>query len=132
MCLKEHQPPLDINGQINNLKSKGLLIDDEDYAKSILNDISYFRLVKAYSLGLKPRNGNYLKDVFFCDIFNLYLFDSNFRQLIFPFIEKIEINLRCRIANYFSDKYGIFGYEDHNNFINPDYHIDFIFETFDV
>ena len=116
MCLKEHQPPLNINEQITNLKSKGLLIPDEDYAKSILNDISYFRLIKAYSLGLKPKNGNYHENISFNDIVELYLFDSNFRQLLFPLIEKIEINFRCRIANYFCEKYGVMGYEDINNF----------------
>lgn len=118
MCLelKEHQPPLNSDEQIANLKSKGLLIPDEDYAKSILNDISYFRLIKAYSLGLKPKNGNYIENISFNDIVELYLFDSNFRQLLFPLIEKVEINLRCRIANYFCEKYGVLGYEDINNF----------------
>jgi len=116
MCLKEQQSPLNIDEQIENLKSKGLLIPDEDYAKSILNDISYFRLIKAYSLGLKPQNGNYHEKIYFHDIVELYLFDSNFRQLIFPLIEKVEINLRCRIANYYCEKYGVLGYEDINNF----------------
>lgn len=27
----------------------------------LLNDISYFRLIKAYSLGFKPKNGKYEK-----------------------------------------------------------------------
>ena len=59
MCLKEHQPPLDVEEQIENLKSLGLVIEDEDSAKAFLNDVSYFRFVKAYSLGLKPKNGKY-------------------------------------------------------------------------
>jgi len=120
MGLKEHQPPLNIDEQITNLKSKGLLIPDEEYAKSVLNDISYFRLIKAYSLTLKPKNGNYSENIYFVDIVELYLFDVNFRQLLFPLIEKTEINLRCRIANYFCEKYGVFGYEDINNFAIPD------------
>lgn len=36
-----------------NLKSIGLIVDGEVYAKKILNDISYFRLVKATALNLK-------------------------------------------------------------------------------
>ena len=130
MCLKEQQPPLNIDEQITNLKSKGLLIPDEDYAKSILNDISYFRLIKAYSLGLKPKNGNYIDNISFNDIVELYLFDSNFRQLLFPLIEKIEINLRSRIANYFCEKYGVLGYEDINNFaVSIEIFNDFFEET---
>lgn len=33
-------------------------------------------------------------------------------------IERIEVGLRCKIANYFSEKYGIFGYRDIENFEN--------------
>lgn len=101
MCLKEHQLPLDVEEQIENLKSLGLVIEDEDSAKAFLNDVSYFRFVKAYSLGLKPKNGKYQDGTTFHMLKELYLFNSNFRQLLFPLIERVEINLRCRLANYF-------------------------------
>lgn len=48
-----------IDEQISNLKEIGLIFEDEEYARKILNDISYFRLIKAFSLNLKPKNGNY-------------------------------------------------------------------------
>lgn len=51
--VKQHQPPMTIDEQIENLKNIGLIVEDEEYAKRILNDISYFRLIKAYSLNLK-------------------------------------------------------------------------------
>lgn len=108
--LKEHQPPMTIEEQVENLKKIGLIVEDEEYAKKILNDISYFRLIKAYSLNLKPRNGNYIGQVTFRQIVDLYLFNANFRQVIFPEIEKVEINVRCRIANYFAEQYGVLGY----------------------
>ena len=57
--LKKHQPSMTIDEQINNLKEIGLIVEDEEYARKILNDISYFRLIKAFSLNLKPKNGNY-------------------------------------------------------------------------
>ena len=44
-----------IEEQIKNLKEIGLVVADEEYAKKILNDISYFRLIKAYSLGFKEK-----------------------------------------------------------------------------
>jgi len=131
MSKKTHQPALSIEDQIENLKTLGLIISDEDQAKVLLNDISYFRLVKGYSHSFKPKNGNYNKDVSFDDIVELYLFDSNFRHLIFPLIEKVEVNLRCRVANYFSEKYGIFGYKDVNNFTYPDYHRELYYDIED-
>ena len=111
-----------IDKQIENLKNIGLIVENEEYAKKILNDISYFRLIKAYSLNLKSKNGKYCKKVTFEQIVELYLFNANFRQVIFPEIEKVEINVRCRIANYFAEKYGVLGYLEADNFVNAEYH----------
>ena len=126
--LKHHQPSMTIDEQINNLRLLGLIINDDIYARKILNDISYFRLIKAYSLNLKVKNGNYKDNIKFEQLVELYLFNSNFRQIIFPQIEKIEINVRCRISNYFAEKYGVLGYLDSNNFVNSIYHQAFISE----
>ena len=87
-----------------------------------MNDVSYFRVIKAFSLGLKPKNGNYYDGVTFEQITDLYKFNSHFRQLLFVTIERIEVNLRCRLANYFSSKYGVLGYENPENFENSEYH----------
>lgn len=124
--LKHHQPSMTIDEQINNLKSIGLIINDDIYARKILNDISYFRLIKAYSLNLKVKNGRYKDNIKFEQLVELYLFNSNFRQIIFPQIEKIEINVRCRISNYFAENYGVLGYLNPNNYVNNIYHQIFI------
>ena len=124
--LKKHQPPMTIDEQVENLKNIGLIVDDEEYAKKILNDISYFRLIKAYSLNLKSKNGCYNKQTTFKEIVDLYLFNSNFRQLIFPEIEKVEINVRCRLANFFAEQYGVLGYLQAENFSNGNYHAQFL------
>ena len=124
--LKKHQPPMTIDEQVENLKSIGLVVDDEEYAKRILNDISYFRLIKAYSLDLKPKNGNYNGGTTFKAIVELYLFNANFRQIIFPEIEKIEINVRCRVANYFAEQYGVLGYLNIENFAEEKYYMEFL------
>lgn len=123
---KQHQLPLTIDEQIQNLKKLNLQFCDIDYAKSFLNDVSYFRFIKAYSLGLKPKNGPYNDGVTFEQIVELYLFNANFRQQLFAHIERIEINFRTRIANYFSVKYGALGYLDSNNFPSEAYHATFI------
>ena len=124
--LKEHQPSMTIEEQIENLRKIGLVIKNEEYAKQILNDISYFRLVKAYSLNLKVKNEKYNENITFEHIVQLYLFNANFRQLLFPQIEKIEVNARCRIANYFADQYGVLGYENSKNFVSEEYHDQFL------
>jgi abortive infection bacteriophage resistance protein len=69
--LKKQQPSMTIVEQIANLRENGMIIEDEDFAKDLLNDVSYFRLIKAYSLGLKDKNGNYHDNVRFEDVVNL-------------------------------------------------------------
>ncbi len=115
---KETQPPLTIPDQIANLQALGLIIPDVDTASKFLNDVSYFRFIKGYSLELKSRNSSYEPGVTFEQLTQLYLFNANFRQLLFSQIERVEINLRCRLSNYFSLKYGAMGYLKSSNFGN--------------
>ena len=122
--LKKHQEPLDVLGQIANLKQLGLRIEDEGKAIEFLNDVSYFRLIKAF--GIKEKNSAFPQDASFEEIRGLYIFNAKFRHLLFVQLEKTEVNLRCRIANYFSCKYGIFGYMDANNFQSPEHHAKFL------
>lgn len=131
MALKEQQPAMSIDEQVENLKSLGLIINNEDYAKHFLNDVSYFRLIKAYNLGLKRKNSNYSDNITFEQLVELYLFNANFRQLLFSQIERVEVNLRCRIANYFSCNYGVLGYEDTNNFADSEYHKEFLNDIYE-
>lgn len=123
---KKPQEALSVEEQVKNLKSLNLTIEDETFAINFLNDVSYFRFIKAYSLGLKPKNGNYYDGVTFEQLVELYLFNANFRQLLFTQIEKVEVNLRCTISNYFSSTYGIFAYKNSDYFSNPQYHASFL------
>ncbi len=126
MCTKPLSNAFTVKEQIDNLYSLGLSIENEEDAARVLNEISYFRLIKAYSLGLKPKNSNYFENSSFDTIVSLYEFNTAFRQLMFTLIEQIEVNLRCRVGNYFSLKYGVLGYENPENFSDSEYHLQFI------
>lgn len=123
---KQHQEAFTVQRQVENLKALNLTIENESFAVDFLNDVSYFRFIKAYSLGLKPKNGSYYDGVTFEQLVELYLFNANFRQLLFAQIEKVEINMRCRVSNYFSSTYGVLGYKDSANFANANYHAVFL------
>lgn len=112
---KSHQAPIDVNEQIENLISLDLQLEDKDYAKSVLSRVSYYRVVKAYSITLKE-NGKYIEGTTFKNIVDLYLFDMELRHILFSLIEHIEVYLRAVITNYFSLKYGNFGYKDLSNY----------------
>lgn len=126
---KKQQRPLTVPEQIENLKQLNLQIDNESFAAQFLNHVSYFRFIKAYSLGLKPRNGCYSDSVTFEHLVDLYKFNTEFRQLLFPQIEKIEVTLRCRLSNYFCVTYGVLGYQDPQNFSSSVFHHSFMQEA---
>ena len=119
---KSHQAPIDVNEQIENLISLDLQLEDKDYAKSVLSRVSYYRIVKAYSITLKE-NGKYIEGTTFKNIVDLYLFDMELRHILFSLIEHIEVYLRAVITNYFSLKYGNFGYKDLSNYKKKNYQI---------
>jgi len=120
MDKKTLQNPISIDDQIDNLISKGLIIEDKDYANSFLSKVSYFRFIKAYSIGLKPVNGDYYNGISFNKLADIYMFNARLRQILFPLIE--EITLRCNLSNYISIKYGNLSYENEENFHNPLFH----------
>ena len=122
MDKKTLQNPISIDDQIDNLISKGLIIEDKDYANSFLSKVSYFRFIKAYSIGLKPVNGDYYNGISFNKLADIYMFNARLRQILFPLIEEIEITLRCNLSNYISIKYGNLSYENEENFQNPLFH----------
>jgi len=125
---KKHQEPIDVKRQIENLKNLGLTVEDEEATCRFLNNVSYFRLIKGFGGGLKNEDLTFKSGVSFDQIKGLYIFNAKLRHLIFSQIEKVEVNLRCRIANYFSCRYGVLGYKDPNNFKDPNYHARFLKE----
>ena len=112
---KTYQAPIDVSKQIENLISLDLQNEDKNYAENVLNRVSYYRLIKAYSITLKE-NGRYIDGTTFENIVDLYLFDMELRHILFSLIEHIEVYLRAVITNYFSLKYGNFGYKDISNY----------------
>lgn len=128
--LKEQQPALSIGAQIQNLKNLNLSVSD-DTAKEVLNNVSYYRLIKAYGISLKEKNTTFGDGVSFSDILELYTFNSKFRQLLFVQIEKIEVAFRCRLSNYLCEKYGVLFYNSPEIFQDKQHYCAFINETYE-
>lgn len=113
---KEHKT---FEEQLELLKSRGLIINNEDYALLKLKHINYYRL-SAYFLPLQyPKNSEnsnrFLPDTTFEKLLELYYFDGQLRKIIFESIESIEIYFRTQIAYYHAEKFGPFGYLGYNN-----------------
>lgn len=100
--------PLSIKTQVTKLEKRGLIIDDENLAGDYLSNISYYRL-RAYTYPFQDNTDPEAdhcflkKDIHFNDIIDLYCFDRRLRFLIFNAIEKIEVALRTKIIQTYSE-----------------------------
>lgn len=111
--LKEHKS---FSQQLEILKSRNLIISNEEYLLNKLRHINYYRL-SAYFLPFQykkdsPNKNEFLPNTTFESIIKLYYFDTELRKIIFEAIEVIEIYLRTQISYYHSEKFGAFGYLD--------------------
>jgi abortive infection bacteriophage resistance protein len=108
---KYNKPALTFDEQVELLKNRGLLIEDEERTKRHLRNVSYYRL-SAYMIPFRQidTNGTLLESfkegTTWDDVYNLYKFDRKLRLVVFDAIERIEIALRTQLIYQLSHKYG--------------------------
>ena len=122
LMLKE---PKTFDEQIDLLKSRGLIIGDEDKAKFILSNINYYRF-SAYLIHFKREDETYKENITFEHIYNLYLFDKELRNILIDMLESIEISFRTYISYTLAIKHGSIGYLDKQCFKKEKYFESFI------
>lgn len=104
---------LTLEQQIDVLKRRGLLIENEAEAKDVLNSISYFRLAGYWRLMEADKQQHTFKlGSRFSQIVSLYRFDEELRLLLFSVIQKIEVTVRARIIRLFAERHGAFWFMD--------------------
>lgn len=91
--------PLSYIEQIDQLKSRGLSIENEEKAIHILTQISYYRLSGYwYPMLEEPKSEHKFKEhSTFENGFMLYCFDRELRKLIQSELEKIEVAIRSKM-----------------------------------
>jgi len=97
------------------LKSRGLIIDDDDKCLDVLRSINYYRL-SAYLLPFKKSDDTYFCGTSFERVYRIYEFDCKLRALLFSVIEEVELFLRTRFAYHSAHVYGALGYLDEANY----------------
>ena len=109
-----------IDEQIELLKSRGLKFENEELAKQILLNNSYYNIINGYKTpfiksGTKDEFNN---DTTFEEIYALYNFDKSIKDIFLEYILKVENKLRSLIAYYFSMFHGNDNYLTINSFDN--------------
>ena len=102
-------------------KEKGLIISNKEYAKKILLKIGYFPLINGYKEIFKePINNQFQKGTSFEDIYELYDFDNDLRNIFIKYILLAERNIKSSLSYHFCKEYGDLQ-SDYLNVNNYDY-----------
>ena len=110
----ELKRPTSLEQQLELLKQRGCIVEDEAFALKVLADVNYYRL-SAYFLPFKKAK-NYVADTNFKTIYGIYEFDRKLRSLLLVLMEGLETRLRTQISCLHAHKYGAAGYLDGQNF----------------
>lgn len=115
-----NKPALTFSQQLQQLKSRGLIVDDDAKALFLLENISYYRLSGYwYPLLQDPKSSHIFKpNTNFSLSFQLYCFDKELRKLIGAELEKIEVSIRAKMIYTLSHRYSAFWIEDSTLFSN--------------
>ena len=100
---------------INILESKNVNISDKNIAKYYIEKYSYYSIINTYKWIFKV-NGKYKDNASFEEIFAMYKFDKNLKIILLKYILEIESIIKTKIANIFSENYGINNYLKIDNF----------------
>lgn len=105
-----------LDEQIEILKNKGLVIDDIEQTKEILLRENYFFVSGYRHLFLKSNESRkFIENTNFREIYGLFNFDRQLRNIIFKNILILENNIKSVIAYNLSKSFGI----KEKNYLNP-------------
>lgn len=95
--------------QLEILKQRNLIIEDEESAKKILRTNNYYNIVNRYKEIFVVNNGTseerFVNGATFNDLYGLYKFDKKLKNLFFDYILDIENTIKSIIAHEFAKSY---------------------------
>lgn len=118
-----NKPTISIKEQISQLKSRGLIINDENLAENFLSNVSYYRLAGYWwSMQYDKTLHSFKNNSSFENVIAIYNFDRELRILVFDVIERIEIGFRTKLIYHLSNEVSPWWFEDSTLFKNSDEH----------
>lgn len=105
-----------LDEQIDILKSRGLIISDEDNAKQILFRENYFFINGYRHMFTTTDKDKFISGTTFEELYATFVFDRRIRNIVFKYILIIENNIKSIMSYQLSRKYG---FKD-KDYLNPD------------
>ena len=105
-----------LDEQIEILKTKGLYVNDIDKAKTVLLKENYFFISGYRHLFIdNQKNKNFIDGTTFEELYAMFVFDRNIRNIFFKNLLIIENNIKSLISYQMSKKYGF----KEKDYLNP-------------
>jgi abortive infection bacteriophage resistance protein len=117
--------------QLQLLRARGLVIDDQETALNALQSISYFRL-SAYWYPFREVNlsgekmSQFVAGTSFYEVLALYEFDRRLRLVVMDAIERVEVAIRTQVTYCLAHEHGPFAHVDPSIFHRGFDHVDLI------
>lgn len=108
------KPFKSVEEQIDLLKSRNLIISDNDFAAYALSTFSYYDLINGYKEYLMP-NDVFIPGVTIEYLYGLFLLDKSVQSIIVKYSLIIENYFKNQLAYHLSKKYGV----EHTSYLNP-------------
>lgn len=110
--------------QVELLKQRNMIIDDDVAAENFLSNVNYYKLSGYFKFFEKEEND--FANTHFQEIIDLYYFDRELRIFLMKLIEKFEIALKTKIAYAIAKNYTAFGHVNPENFFSKEKQLEFI------
>lgn len=96
-----------LDEQLEILRSKGLCIDDESFARNILLKENYFFISGYRHLFIDELNDKkFISGTKFSELYSVFVFDRHVRNIMFKYLLIIENNIKSIISYQLSKNYG--------------------------
>lgn len=115
-----NKPPKTLQEQLQQLKDRNLIVEDDVKALGYISNISYYRL-SAYFLPYKAKKDWFDDGTNFKQIIDTYSFDRELRLLVFDCIERIEIAIRTKFIYHMAIKYNDSHFQDDSSLFVASY-----------
>lgn len=100
---------------IDYLSSKGVIVSNKKYALEKIERYTYYSIVNTYKNTFKDKNGAYIDNVLFDEIYAVFEFDKNLKNIALKYCLEIETVIKSIMANQISKVYGIKDYLSTSN-----------------
>ena len=114
-----NKTPKTFTEQLEILKSRGMVVSDEQKAIFHLSQVNYYRL-GAYWLPFEQTHSPHCfqENTHFEHVWDLYVFDRELRLLVLDAIERIEVAIRTQFAYEIAHRHGAHAFMNQQYFKN--------------